>query len=265
MTDQEIRQAAEELRRQGWGVIPPAQFRPDLERDADFSRAWAQAEPYTMTSPERGWALWEAVRYVQERQLPGVWVECGVWRGGSSLLAALAHRCFAPGAVARGSGGNPDRDYYLYDTFTGMTEPGEEDRIAWTGEAVRSRWARTPGWWAADQASVARLMEETGQIPPEHLRIIPGDVLETLEAAENLPDRIAVLRLDTDWYASTKRELEILYPRLVPGGVLIIDDYGHFEGARQAVDEYFDTSRSGAPPRPALFRADYTGRAGVKI
>ncbi len=263
-SEKALERAAEELRRRGWGVIPPAQFRPDLERDEAFSRAWEQVEPYTMTSPERGRALWEAVRYVQERGIPGAWVECGVWRGGSSLLAALACRHWTEKAPPSEGGSGPCRDFFLYDTFTGMTEPGAEDRIAWTGEAVRDRWERTPGWWAADQGSVARLMEEAGQIPPENLRIVPGDVLKTLEEEENLPEKIAVLRLDTDWYASTKRELEILYPRLIPGGILIIDDYGHFEGARQAVDGYFDPARPAAPPRPALFRADYTGRTAVK-
>ena len=83
-------------------------------------------------------------------------------------------------------------------------------------------------------------------------------VEDTLPAAA--PERIALLRLDTDWYASTRHELEQLYPRLAEGGVLIIDDYGHYEGARRAVDEYFERSR-----RPVLLnRIDFTGRLVVK-
>jgi hypothetical protein len=71
------------------------------------------------------------------------------------------------------------------------------------------------------------------------------------------PERIAILRLDTDWYVSTKHELEWLWPRLSSGGVLIIDDYGHFTGARKAVDEFFGG-------QTFLFRIDYTGRLVTK-
>jgi hypothetical protein len=77
---------------------------------------------------------------------------------------------------------------------------------------------------------------------------------------ERAPERIGLLRLDTDWYESTRHELEHLYPRLVPGGVLIVDDYGHYEGARRAVDEYLDASREAV----LLNRIDYTGRVAVK-
>jgi hypothetical protein len=94
--------------------------------------------------------------------------------------------------------------------------------------------------------------------PAERVHLVEGRVEDTLPAAA--PDAIALLRLDTDWYAGTKHELETLYPRLSPGGVLILDDYGHYEGARRAVDEYF----ADAGGRPLLSRIDYTGRVGVK-
>jgi O-methyltransferase len=90
---------------------------------------------------------------------------------------------------------------------------------------------------------------------------IQGDVAVTLEVPNNLPEGIAVLRLDTDWYESTKKELEILYPRLSVGGVLLVDDYGHWVGAREAVDEYFKRHNN----RPFLVYNDNTGRAGVKV
>jgi hypothetical protein len=87
---------------------------------------------------------------------------------------------------------------------------------------------------------------------------VSGPVETTLPA--QAPDRLALLRLDTDWYASTRHELEQLYPRLVREGVLIVDDYGHWEGAREAVDEYFAANG----PAPLLQRVDYTGRMAVK-
>ena len=87
--------------------------------------------------------------------------------------------------------------------------------------------------------------------------IFKGDVLSTLAVPDNLPLKIAVLRLDTDWYESTRMELETLYPRLSVDGVIMIDDYGHWTGARRAVDEYFARGQ-----RPLLQYTDATGRAG---
>lgn len=91
------------------------------------------------------------------------------------------------------------------------------------------------------------------------LEFVIGPVEETL--ITKVPERIALLRLDTDWYESTRAELEYLYPRLVVGGVLIVDDYGHWKGARKAVDEYFAALGNDAP---LLNRLDYTGRMAVR-
>ncbi len=77
---------------------------------------------------------------------------------------------------------------------------------------------------------------------------------------KNVPEKISILRLDTDWYESTKHELNNLFPRLVSGGILIIDDYGHFQGSKKAVDEYFEENKISS----FLFRIDYTGRLFVK-
>ena len=99
-------------------------------------------------------------------------------------------------------------------------------------------------------------------VEASQVRFIKGDVVETLAVRSNLPPRVAVLRLDTDWYASTKAELEVLYPLLTRGGSLLIDDYGHWEGARKAVEEYFGSLTPAE--RPLLHFTDYTGRAGVK-
>ena len=94
--------------------------------------------------------------------------------------------------------------------------------------------------------------------PEENIIYIKGKIEETLPGY--IPRKISILRLDTDWYESTKHELEHLYPILSPGGVLIIDDYGHFAGARKAVDEYF----SGLEKPPYMPRIDYSGRIIIK-
>lgn len=253
-TDREIaaflgRQGATEqdlaayLSERGWGVESPATFRIDLEQE--FREIWKRAAPYTMISPERGYAVYQGVDYLLRRDLPGELVECGVWKGGTCMLMALL-------LLKRGV---RDRTIRLYDTFSGMTEPGPEDRIASSGQAVSERW--TPGWWAVGQEEVRKNLEETGY-PAENILTVAGDVCLTLE--ESRPEEIALLRLDTDWYESTRAELEALYPLLQSEGVLIIDDYGHFSGARRAAEEFFH----GLKKPPLLQRSDYTGRIALK-
>ncbi len=235
---------ADFLAQRGWGCEHPSTWRIDLEQD--FLTLWKKVSPFTMISMERGYAVYQAVHHILDRDLPGDFVECGVWKGGTCMLMALALK---ERAVS-------DRNIWLYDTFEGMTEPGPEDRIASSGQAVSERWQE--GWWAVGMEEVRRNLLSTG-FPEEKIRLVPGDVCKTL--SETAPQEISLLRLDTDWYESTRAELEVLYPRLVGRGVLIIDDYGHFSGSRQAVDEYF----TGRRDAPLLQRSDYTGRLGVKI
>jgi len=242
------RAAAELLRGRGWGVEAPMQFRSDMEEG--FFALWRRVEPFTMTSLERGYALYRSVLHLLNRKLPGSFIECGVWKGGSALLMALT--ILAEGATPR--------DIYLFDTFRGMPEPGEEDKIAWSGESVKGRWKRQDfADWAVGRKEVAERILSTGY-PPHRLHLVEGDVEETLLPFSRETGPVALLRLDTDWYASTRVELEVLYPRLQRGGVLIIDDYGHFTGARKAVDDYFGERED----VPLLSRVDYTGRVGVK-
>ena len=240
---QELQQT---LEAEGYGVIPNDQFRIDL--DEEFRRLWEVVRPYTMTSMERGYGLYQAVRYLEQRGVEGDFVECGVWKGGSCLLMIRVLQ-----KLAR------ERTLWLYDTFSGMTEPGDEDVIAWNRRPVREKAEGAFAAWSVGLDQVKALVSSTGY-PESRTRYVVGDVAETLKSA--LPERIALLRLDTDWYASTKKELELLYPRLEAGGVLIIDDYGHFEGARRAVDEYF--IRPEVLPI-LLSRLDYTGRMGIKV
>jgi hypothetical protein len=155
------------------------------------------------------------------------------------------------------------REIWLYDTFTGMTEPTREDKEAATGITAQQLLESTPldngnnVWCRADENDVKANMNSTGY-PVELIRFVKGDVSQTLK--DQAPEKIALLRLDTDWYASTKVELEVLYERLVPGGICILDDYGHWEGARRAVDDFFIDQ----PPRPLMIPIDYSGRIFMK-
>ncbi len=247
------REAAATLEHAGYGIIPPSQWHIDM--DSRFFPLWERVRDYTLTSMERGYALFKGIEYLIGNGIEGDMVECGVYRGGSCMLMALS--------VIELSAERPQ--IHLFDTFTGMPEPDENDVIAWNGvpAASRIREARNSGnddfcRWLATEEEVLSNLRTTGY-PMDRFRIVKGDVAETLRGG--LPERISFLRLDTDWYASTAYELERLFPRLVRGGILLIDDYGHFRGARKAVDEYF------ARVKEPLFlsRIDYTGRIGVKV
>jgi hypothetical protein len=232
------------------GTFGTSGLRP-TEEDED-NETVRFVRPYTMTSPERIRALCSAVRYIEQAGIEGAHVECGVWRGGSMM--AVARTLLRLGAASR--------DLYLFDTFEGMTEPGPQD-IALTGETAKSllsQTARTEDdkvWCYAPIERVAQALALTNY-PAERIHLIPGRVEDTLLTAA--PERIALLRLDTDWYDSTRHEMQVLFPRLCRGGVLIIDDYGHWQGARRAVDEYVGTHQL----KLFLHRIDYTGRISVK-
>lgn len=234
--------AAEVARRAGFARITPEPG--DLE--PEFLSLYRRCSDYTMTSIERMHALWSAARHVTARGLEGAYVECGVWRGGSSMLAALT---FA-------EAGESERPFFLYDTFEGMSEPTADD-----GAEARREWARHQrdnrnDWCYSPLDEVEANMLSTG-LPRAHLQLVKGKVEDTIPA--RLPDRIALLRLDTDWYESTRHELRHLFPLLEPGGVLIVDDYGHWEGARKAVDEYLAEENGSL----LLVRVDDTGRVAV--
>lgn len=176
--------------------------------------------PFTKSGPPRIRAMIHALDHIHRAQVPGDVVECGVWRGGNIILARTLV---------------PDRVCWLYDTFTGMTQPSIFD-----GLRALNLWPRKAGGWAAVSVEDVKAgFRDWGISDEDNLRFIIGPVEQTLQRAENLPDKIALLRLDTDWHASTKVELEVLYPRLQSGGIMIIDDYGHWPGARKAVDDYF--------------------------
>lgn len=208
---------------------------------------------HTSSSAERITGLVNAVKYLVENRLEGAFVECGVWRGGSMMAAMYTLLQL----------GDTSRDFYLLDTYEGMSAPTEKD-VMFDGQKAKdildaTEKAEGPGnyWCWASIEDVRQSVLSTGY-PEKKIHLIKGKVEDTLPA--QAPERIALLRLDTDWYESTRHELVHLYPRLCDHGVLILDDYGHWQGARQAVDEYFATQKL----RPLLHRMDYTGRMTVK-
>jgi len=207
--------------------------------------------PFTMTSVERIATQIEATRHISMKKVPGAIVECGVWRGGSTMAALLTLVSLSVS----------DRDIYLYDTFTGMPEPTERDRsyAGVSAATLLSKEAFGTGLWCRASLNDVRTNVLSTGYPASRIHFVPGRVEETIP--KTLPSSIALLRLDTDWYESTKHELEHLFPLLHPRGVLIVDDYGHWAGARKAVDEFFSQRAESY----YFHRIDYTGRTITRI
>ncbi len=221
-------------------------YPPDFHKEeTDTIR---EVRPFTMTSAERIYALIQAVRYVSANDIEGAIVECGVWKGGS--MAAIARTLIQLQ--------HTKRDLYLFDTFEGMSEPTCSDSD-YSGKQASKLLQENPSFKCADAPMdfVKSVLLNTGY-PEKRIHFIKGKVEETIPASA--PASISLLRLDTDWYESTKHELVHLFPRLSHNGVIIIDDYGHWRGSQRACDEYFAENRV-----PILLnRIDYTGRIALK-
>ena len=223
-------------------------------KDVDFWDLYETVKPYTMTSIERLYSLYCAVNYVIKNKIDGDFVECGVWRGGCGLMIAkiLEHNNIY------------NRKIYLYDTYEGMSEPTEFDlnpkgknASIMMKENINNKEFSI--WCYASLDDVKQNMK-LAKYPLDNIIFVKGKVEDTIPniMPSNL---IALLRLDTDFYESTKHELFYLWPKLERNGVLILDDYGHWAGCRKAVDEYFMENKINY----LMNRIDYTSRVIVKI
>lgn len=235
-----------------WGIDInryPSSLPPDFE--SDVREIIDQVKKFTMTSPERVAALCQAVKYISSNKIAGEVVECGVWKGGSMMVVAQTLLNL----------NDTTRHLYLFDTFDGMPQPTKEDVDLEGIEAekllkINDKKVQDSIWCYAALEEVKKNLN-TINYPSEKIHYIQGKVEETIP--ENSPETIALLRLDTDWYESTRHELIHLFPRLSHGSVIIIDDYGHWQGARKAVDEYLKDNNI-----PLLLnRIDVTGRIGI--
>jgi O-methyltransferase len=218
--------------------------------DPEERAAVQSGRPFSATSLERLAAVAQAVAHVVRHHIPGDIVECGVYRGGSMMTAATMLKTL----------GDTSRRLFLYDTFEGMPEPSDRDKNLQGASAravLEADERGTGNWCYASLDEVRANLRSTGY-PEANVVYVQGRVEETIPV--QAPERIALLRLDTDWYESTRHELQHLYPRLSGNGIMIIDDYGHWQGARGAVDEFL------AAGKTPLFlqRIDYTGRLVVK-
>lgn len=232
-------------------IAPIEEFPKDME--AEFRNIYERSRNCTMTSIERMYALYQAVQYVIQAKVQGDFVECGVWKGGSAMLMA--------GTLL--SLNETGRKIYLYDTFTGMPKPTEKDNEIKSGQPALDTWQINQRkdhneFCYASLAEVKNNLLST-KYPQDNLVFIQGKVEDTIPMTS--PKQIAILRLDTDWFASTDYELRHLFPLVSKGGVVIIDDYGYWSGAKEATDKYFADFNI-----PVLLnRIDYTGRIMIKL
>lgn len=180
----------------------------------------------------------EALQYIISNHIEGDIVECGVDAGHFEFIW-----------INKLLELKQERDIYMYDTFAGLTQPGEYDYTCsdstiytMTANEVMNEWKNkiinenTNGWCCTPLEKVQNRLASTGY-PEAKLHYIVGDVMETLQ--KFVPEKIAILRLDTDWYESSKIELEKMYDNVVDGGIIIFDDYYHWDGQRRATDEFF--------------------------
>jgi len=182
----------------------------------------------------------DAITYILKNNIEGDIIECGVDSGNFEYIwinELMKH--------------NMVRDIYLYDTFEGLVKPSEYDYTcdnatlySMNKDEVLEMWSsqqineKTNGWCYTPLEAVQKRLRSTGY-PEDKLHYVVGNVMDTLKDMSTIPEKIAVLRLDTDWYESSKYELEQMYDRVVHGGVIIFDDYYHWDGQRRATDDFF--------------------------
>ena len=185
----------------------------------------------TMIGKQRMFSNVLIAKWITLNELEGDFVECGVWRGGSTLLVKMIFEEY----------GNNSK-VWLFDTFKGMTEPSDDD-INFAGQLAKDKYFKSKkkdyvDWAYASYHEVKEIFLKSG-VNIQDCEFVKGDVLKTIPEYHDKLKKISFLRLDTDWYESTRIELDYFYPKIVNNGFLVIDDYGHWGGSRKATDEYF--------------------------
>ena len=201
--------------------------------DLFFKGLLTKVKNYTMTNPKRIFYLYNSVNHIVNNNIKGDIVECGVWKGGSIMVIALT--------LIKNK--KKDKNIFLYDTFTGMTDPTKDDYLFSDKSKFAKELLKNDDYLKciSSISEVKKNVFKTNY-PKKKFKFIIGDVKDTLK--KKIPKNISLLRLDTDWYESTKEELTVLFPRLSKGGVLIIDDYKTWGGCKKAVDEYFKNKKN---------------------
>lgn len=210
------------------------------------------AENLTMVEERHLYNIVIACKYVMDNNIEGDWVECGVWRGGASLLAAAIFKHYGA-----------KRKVYLYDTFgwfnnvKGSEEDIDADKISLSSNSNDMNYEQ---FCSNETIEDVKANFKRHGLLDENVIFIKGDVMKTLADEQNLPKKVAIFRNDTDYYNSTKMQMQVFYPRLSVNGVYINDDYDWCIGSKIATDEYFEATKT---PKPFLQFVG-VGRIGIK-
>jgi O-methyltransferase len=198
---------------------------------------------YTMASYPCLVTLWQQAKYLELNQIEGDYVECGVWKGGSVALMALNNLYYS----------SKRRNLYLFDSFTNICEPDREvdgekavkQALEWSKKGgVDGSLVPLDGFYDqfgghGTKSACQEIIENKVGYTKERVHYFEGWFQETFPKYNNQIQKIALLRLDADWYASTKICMDYFYDKVVDGGIVIIDDYGTYEGCKKAIDEFF--------------------------
>ena len=193
----------------------------------------------TMVSQENLAFLVSVIKYLKKNQIKGDYAETGIWKGGISILS---YQMFLEKNKKR-------KRFYLYDTFEGMVKPGKFDKkLNRDLSQVMDKWKKTlktkEGWNFSSLDEVKKnIIKICGKRSLKDFCLIKGKVENSLKNKKNLPKKICLLRLDTDFYNSTKAELDYLFNRVSKGGVIIFDDYSNWLGAKKAIDNFFKNKK----------------------
>lgn len=224
-----------------------------VDFESEYIEIIKKVKPYTMTSSERLYQLVHYVKYIIENDIRGDFVECGVWRGGSILTMIETLKLLNA----------TNRKIHLFDTFSSddifstKSAISEDEPLGIDSDSLKRHIAEQKIDFSVNFDDVKKLMRET-QYPPENIMFYVGRVEDTLPEA-NI-NSVALLRLDTDWYDSTKFQLESLYNKVTINGIVICDDYGFWKGHKKAVDEFLAENNI----NPLLLRNDYSCRLFIK-
>ena len=219
------------------------------ESDFNFLK---KINKFTMSTPANHWTIIQSLQHIKKNNIEGDLVECGVYKGGNIILFDYLLEKY-----------QLSKKIFAYDTFEGMSEPSDiyiHIKNNLPSQTKKNYEKNNIVWCYASLDEVKNNIKKFNLQFENKFKFIKGDVLKTLKVKDNLPEKISLLRLDTDFYESTKIELEVLFPRLVKNGILIIDDYGHWKGAKKAVDEYFNLKEN----FKWLHRIDYASRLLIK-
>ena len=208
----------------------------------------------TMVSESRLISTFLSTKYILENNIPGDLIECGVWRGGNSIGIKYLLEKY-----------KSDKKLYLFDTFKGMTEPTKFDVSIQDEISAREKYEKSIktnyNEWCFCPLSEVKENFIKAKLSLENIIFIEGPLEDTLLNEKNIPGKISLLRLDTDWYESTRVGIEKLFPKLSSKGITLIDDYGHWGGAKKAIDDFFGESKY----QILNSYVDYTGRMIIKF